>query len=852
MVASGFAGLGYQIVWTQECALWLGHESAAVLAVISAFFGGLALGGLVFGERIEKSRNPRRWYVACELVIALFSLALVGLWSPFSSVLHAALSVEPSAAWQWSLAFFGTFLLLLPATAAMGATLPAMERLTLELERGGRSISTLYAANTLGAVTGVLAATFWLIPNFGLARTGTACAGLNLLCAALALAAFPRTAVTAPQSLKSDHPRARPALLRLVLTGLLGIGYEVLVVRVLSQVTENTVYTFALLLAVYLVGTAGGAAAYRRWLEGRADPKQTGERLFAAQAAVCLLGTASLWFAEDSKQGLLDVLGAGVPSALAAEAAIALLAFGLPTLLMGALFSHLGRMALSAGVSLGRASGVNVLAAAAAPPLCGVVAVPLLGAKYSLLVVSCGYLAAIAPSSWRAPRAWLPAALAVGIAWAAPPLRFVQLPEGGRVVEYREGVMAAVSVVADAGGALRLRINNRQQEGSSVTRHVDARQAWLPLLLHPAPRRALFLGLGTGVTASSASEDPALEVDAVELLPEVIAVSRHFAPSDVGAPSQRLRIVAADARRYVRASDRRYDVIVADNFHPARSGSGSLYTVEHFRSLRARLANDAIFCQWLPLHQLDARTLRSIVRSFLAVYPRAAAILASNSLDTPVIGLIARAGTGGFDRSDVAARLAQPGITRALAGLALEDEAAVLGSLIAGPKALARFAGAAALNTDDRPLVTYLAPRVTYAPDSLPRERLFSLLAEFSDEERELLVPLADRAWQQRLSAYFRARDRYLESGRHVRPAARVEDMLAQVEAPLLDVLRISPDFRPAYDPLFGMAKALARSNVSRSRALLVELARLQPARAEAPELLSLLEATPTEASLSR
>jgi spermidine synthase len=362
----------------------------------------------------------------------------------------------------------------------------------------------------------------------------------------------------------------------------------------------------------------------------------------------------------------------------------------------------------------------------------------------------------------------------------------------------------------------------------------------------------LFLGLGTGVTASSASEDPALEVDAVELLPEVIAVSRHFVPSDVSAPSQRLRIVAADARRYVRASDRRYDVIVADNFHPARSGSGSLYTVEHFRSLGARLANDAIFCQWLPLHQLDARTLRSIVRSFLAVYPRAAAILASNSLDTPVIGLIARAGAGGFDRSDVALRLAQPGITRALAGLALEDEAAVLGSLIAGPKALARFAGPAALNTDDRPLVTYLAPRVTYAPDSLPRERLFSLLAELGDEERELLVPLTDRAWQLRLSAYFRARDRYLESGRHVRPAARVEDMLAQVEAPLLDVLRISPDFRPAYDPLFGMAKALARSDISRSRALLAELARLQPARAEAPELLSQLDATPTETSSSR
>lgn len=51
----------------------------------------------------------------------------------------------------------------------------------------------------------------------------------------------------------------------LAATGLLGVGYEVVVVRVLSQVTADTVYTFALLLAVYLVGSALGAAAYQRW-----------------------------------------------------------------------------------------------------------------------------------------------------------------------------------------------------------------------------------------------------------------------------------------------------------------------------------------------------------------------------------------------------------------------------------------------------------------------------------------------------------------------------------------------------------------------------------------------------------
>src|SRR4030095_2658313 len=99
---------------------------------------------------------------------------------------------------------------------------------------------------------------------------------------------------------------------------------------------------------------------------------------------------------------------------------------------------------------------------------------------------------------------------------------------GGRLLSHAEGAMATVSVVEDRSGVMRLHINNRQQEGSSASLRADARQAWLPILLHPSPRRALFLGLGTGVTASSAAEDAMLLVDAVELLPEGIDASTIF------------------------------------------------------------------------------------------------------------------------------------------------------------------------------------------------------------------------------------------------------------------------------------------------------------------------------------
>jgi spermidine synthase len=399
--------------------------------------------------------------------------------------------------------------------------------------------------------------------------------------------------------------------------------------------------------------------------------------------------------------------------------------------------------------------------------------------------------------------------------------------------------MAAVSVVEDADGVARLRINDRQQEGSSATLHVDGRQAWLPLLLHPAPRRALFLGLGTGVTASSAAEDPTLGVDAVELLPEVITASTHFTRRFAGGTADRLHVLAADARRYVRASDRRYDVIVSDNFHPARSGSGALYTVEHFEAVHLRLETGGLFCQWLPLHQLDVETLRSIVRSFTKVYPQGWAVIASNSLETPVLGLVARAGEDRFDMAEVQGRFSHLALPQSVASLGLEDAIAVLGSVVAGPAALRRFADDAPANTDDHPVVAYRAPRITYAPDSTPRDRLIALLRELSVNTDELLAPTPDPAFSLRLVAYWRARDRFIISGRDVRPSPRVEEMLAQVREPLLSILRISPDFRPAYDPLLSMATVLARSDVSGARALLTELTQIQPARAEATRLLT-------------
>ena len=142
-----------------------------------------------------------------------------------------------------------------------------------------------------------------------------------------------------------------------------------------------------------------------------------------------------------------------------------------------------------------------------------------------------------------------------------------------------------------------------------------------------------------------------------------------------------------------------------------------------------------MFCQWLPLHQLDLETLRSIVRAFVAVYPGGWAMLATNSLETPVVGLVALADSERLDAGRVRTR----------AEFGIDDELALLGSFIAGPRALARFAGNAPLNTDDRPVVAYSAPRITYVPDSLPRDRLIALLRELEISPDELVAALGRR-----------------------------------------------------------------------------------------------------------
>ncbi len=848
---SGISGLGYELVWTRMLAPGLGHEVPAMLAVLSAFFCGLAAGSWLAERRRVAALHPAGLYAALELVIGAWAAATTLLVPWANHHVGAWIGPSPSAGRHWAIAFLVPFALLLPATCAMGATLPVMARLVDRAGAPARVAAGLYAANTAGAVAGTILATFVLVPRLGHGASLGCLAALNLGCAALAAstarAGPARGAPERPPSPAGERLRALPVLLLAI--GLLGIGYEVLVVRLLSQVLENTVYSFASALVVYLLGTAAGAALWHRHggLPGRRDPLPL---LLTLLSSACLAGTFAMSRALELQAVLQRALGTGMAASMAAELLLAGAAFLLPTLAMGATFGHLAELSRSRRLGLGGGLALDTIGGALAPLLFGVWLVPAAGLGPSLVGCSLAYLALspLGGARWRL-HALVPAVAALALLAGMGPLRLVTLGQGEEIVEHVEGVMAAVTVVRDPAGDVHLKVDNRFQMGGTSSTFSDLRQGHLPLLLHPHPRTALYLGLGTAATFSAAADHPGLRAEGVELVPEVVGMLHHFrkATGDLTA-SPDLSIRVADARRYVTSTNEKYDVIVADLFHPSRDGAGSLYTREHFAAIRSRLEDGGLFCQWLPLYQLDLDTLRVIVRTFLDVFPDGTATLAHYSLSSPIVGLVGRKGGPAGGPGWFGARVRDPQLAARLRGLRLHDDYGLFGGFLAGPEALRRWAGEGPRNTDDLPLVVFQAPRFVYSRGDPPQDRLLGLVGALRARPEDVLGPARDaleRAEHRRLAAYWSARDDYLRAGATVIRTSDPVRLLAQVREPLLAAVRKSPDFDPAYEPLLALAARLRDYRPDAADSLLAELERANPRREEARALLASWHAAP-------
>ncbi len=829
VAASGFAGLGYEIVWTRQLSLTLGSEMMAVLGSVAGFFGGLALGAFALDGPIRRTTSPRTAYVALEAVIGLWGLVCIWLLPAAGRALSPLLGTEPAPALLWAASFALPTLVLLPATAAMGGTLTALERIVREARGDCRVSAGVYGANTFGAVAGTLTSTFLLLPALGLSGTLVCLAGVNAMCAAGVLALGSAAGQT-PLEVDAAQPRiiGGPRLtITLFATGLLGIAFEVLVIRLAAQVMQDTIYTFAGLLAAYLLGTAAGGLAWQR--AGRRVQDASLGGLLAGTALACLT-TAFL------TPYIARIAETAVEGGIAGELVVAMALFLVPSAAMGALFGLLAQRTRDARGSLGWAVGVNSIGASMAPLLTAQIVIPAFGAWTAIIPVALGYLLLIPLR--RMALVWAAVPVLVAAVLSIRPAPFLtKVPPGGALLAVREGPMVTASVVDDASGARYLEVNGRFRMGGTSSARSDYRQAMLPLLLHPAPHRVLFLGIGTGATLIGGSQMPDVTVQGVELSQEVVELLPWF--TNPGAAAAAPRVTVADARRYVAADTTQYDVIIADLFHPALDGSGLLYTTEHFEAVRRRLAQGGVFCQWLPLYQLDLPSLRAIVRGFLEIYPGGSAWLNHYSVRTPMLALIGPRDAGHLDLDRLSARLRDPDVGAVTRRIGFGAPMDLLGQYLGGARALSAFAGQGPRNTDDYPFVTFDARRNVRALTAPPWTLLRAVTQALQPDPAELLAEPTRDALNERLTAYWRARDRFLEAGAALPGDPRGSALIEAASPGLLDVLRLSSEFDPAYGPLIGMARSLLTSDRAAAARLLHAINDVAPSRGEAREILS-------------
>jgi len=642
---SGAASLGYQIIWSRLFALGLGHELPAILGVLTTFLLGLGTGA--WASKLAQRSAPNRSYALVELAIAVWGVGS-SLLIPLATPLALRLIGLDSLGRHWLVAFAFPLITLLPGTIALGATFPIMERCISALaaekrsasEKSGGDIGAIYAANTLGAVAGTIGSIFGLLPQLGLRKGLLVLAAVNVCCAVAAFfIPLPGRAPCPPprrDKLPLAFSRSRLAMI-LAATGFLGIGVEVVVVRVLSQVIANTIYSYAAVLASFLFGTFAGAAVSIRF--GGPPSRSRINLLLTLLAASLIPMLLLLHFAPSLYAGFTSMLGDTIWGMILCELLTAAAVLLVPTMLMGATFAQLIETWREQFGAIAQPTALNTIGSALAPMAFNLILLPLIGSRWTLALIALGYLAL--PQT-RQGKQWIFAGTIAALVVFLPfNLQLIDLPTSGALLEYREGPMATVAVVEDVTRNRTLRVNNHFQMGGTGAADAEYRHAHIPLLLHRNPHRALILGFGTGITTGGAIIHSNITVDAVELLPEVLKMTSRFEPwnrKPQDNPAVRLHV--ADARRYVKLATNQYDVIIADLFHPSLEGAATLFTREHFAAIRERLSSDGLFCQWLPMHQLDFETLQCITHTFLDVFPETDAYLLRFNVDAPVLGLI--------------------------------------------------------------------------------------------------------------------------------------------------------------------------------------------------------------------
>jgi spermidine synthase len=525
----------------------------------------------------------------------------------------------------------------------------------------------------------------------------------------------PKSTTEAPDTRRpTPDTQQRLVLWSFALSGFAALGYEVIWTRLLSIYSLNAVFSFTIMLTTFLVGLALGGALMARRVDRIERPLELFGSLQLA-VGVCAILVLFVFAKLPTIRGSLsaaDTMGRLVFVEFF-TAALTMLA---PTLLLGAIFPVAALLYGAGGASItaetpaeaigrriGRMYALNTLGAALGAAVAGFVLIPVLGLQRAALLLALLNLAlgvAVLLQTAPLPRLRMGGALALAIAGVLllPPGIYLGFREGTppSLVFYREGVDATVSVFDVPDPPLKISFVNGRSEVPTVPQSMRAFYVLghLPPLLHPQAKSALMISFGNGIASGAMSRHRIPRIQAVELVAEQVAAARLYQQENRGVLDYPgLQVAIEDGRNYLLRSNEQFDIITADATHPVNSSSWALFTREFYRLVKQRMANDAVFVQWLPFHDLSSRDFRDIVKTFRSVFPH------TTLWYTGGIHSFMVATPRPLTRAEVLAL--GPQIEAAGVGDDLGDGQKLAGDFLMDEAAVARYVETAQLVTDD-------------------------------------------------------------------------------------------------------------------------------------------------------
>jgi spermidine synthase len=665
---SGCSALIYEIVWYQLLQLVIGSSAISLGVLLATFMGGLCAGSLALPRlKWAQGQHPLRVYAKIEFGIALCGvLALFGM-PLLDGVYTAAVGHGMPAILLRALV---CALCLMPPTFLMGASLPAAARWIETTPEGISWMGFLYGSNTAGAVFGCLLAGFYLLREFDMGTATYVAAAINIAVGLGGLWIAGRAPGTAVAS-KSGARGYWPVYLTIALSGACALGAEVIWTRLLGLMLGATVYTFSIILAVFLIGIGLGSSAGSAMARGL---KSTSGARLAFGVCQLLLIAATAWtafmvseslpywpvnpllstspwytFQIDMARCLWAILpaavlwGASFPLALAAAAS----KDEDPAHLVGGIYA-----ANTAGAIVGALTFSLILVPAIGTHGCerllialaalsgAVVLLPLVGSSRSLKG-AVGLTAALVVAAILANQVTgVPGTL---IAYGR---RIMTSMSRSEILYAGEGINSSIAISRWDDGAVQFHVSGKVEASSEpYDMRLQRMLGHMPALFHPNPKSVLIVGFGAGVTAGTFVVHPGIErIVICEMEPLIPpTATQYFSHENYNVMHDpRVQIVYDDARHFILTTREKFDIITSDPIHPWVKGSATLYSKEYFDLVKEHLNPGGIVTQWVPLYESDLPTVKSEFATFFDAFPNGTIWGNENGggYDTVVLGTV--------------------------------------------------------------------------------------------------------------------------------------------------------------------------------------------------------------------